>query len=173
MSAFAVRHVYLDPHHITHRIVFNPNYGGEACSVPGTCVIKIVERKMKPGFFKALEENIERDGFRNPIVVYQVDRMKLLSFGGSRLRVAKRRNEHLPCILIDYDGDFSGAPLVTPDNFGEFFTDVPKIFEFTRRGVVTHYSLERSRRDTYDSAGMEWTQCLEDDSFLEEEFPWL
>lgn len=173
MTAFKVRHVYLNPHDVERRIVFNKYYGGDECSVPGTCIIRITERKMKPLFFEALCLDVERNDFRNPIVVYRVGGESLLSFGGSRLRIAKRLDRHIPAIVIDYGGDFGHAPEVTPDNYGEFFTDVPELFEFTDIGVVTHYSLERNRRETYDPAGMEWTKCLDNDNFVDEEFPWL
>ena len=173
MKNFTVRHALVPSEYIKQRIVFNPNYGGAACSVPGTCVVSLLERAMKPKFFEALEDSIRQHGFRNPILVYAVDGQLLLNFGGSRLRIAKRLDRAIPAIIVDYDDVYKSYPRVTVGNYKEFFTDVPTRFEFTDTGVITHYSLERARRDEYDSAGFEWTKDIDDKEFIEEEFPWL
>lgn len=60
--------------------------------------------------------------------------------------------------MVDYVDGFDTFPEVTPDNWQEFFTDVPKYFEFTDVGVSTHYGLERGRREDLDEAGMEWAR---------------
>ena len=173
MKNFTVRHALVPPEYIKHRIVFNPNYGGASCSVPGTCVVPLLERPMKPKFFEALEADVRQHGFRNPIVVYAVDAQLLLSFGGNRLRIAKRLDRVIPAIIVDYDGVYGQHPIVTEDTYRRFFTDVPKWFEFTDTGVITHYSLERARRNEYDPVGFEWTKDIDDKEFIEEEFPWL
>lgn len=172
---FNVRyHNYVEPKQVTHRLIRNPNYGGKPCEVPGSCVIPLVERKIKPKFFVALSADVAANGFRNPIVLYNVQSYGLLlSFGGSRLRVAKELDKPIPAIIVDYTGEYCGYQEVTPSNSWTFFRDPPKLFEFTEDGVDTHYSLERLRRDKYDSAGMEWTKGLKDKEFLAEEFPWL
>lgn len=173
--AFEIRFAEIDPHQVTHRLIRNPNYGGRGCEVPGACVIPVIERKIKPKFFKELRANVATDGFRNPIVLYRVHEFGLLlSFGGSRLRVAKELDITVPAIVVDYVGDYADCEEVTPDNWPTFFRDVPVHFEFTDNGIDTHYSLERMRREHYDPAGMEWTKDHEGDKeFLAEEFPWL
>lgn len=159
---------------VTHRIIFNPDYGGQGCDVPGTCILRIRERAIKPKFFEQLEKNVAKDGFRNPIILYNVtEHGLLLSFGGSRLRVAKKLDIPIPAIVVDYTHDYYDLPEVTLDNFAEFFTDVPLHFEFTEHGIDTHYSLERMRRQSYDPGGFAWTENAEDKGFIEEEFPWL
>ena len=173
MKNVTVRHALVPSEYIKRRIVFNPNYGGASCSVPGTCIVPLIERPMKPKFFEALEADVRQNGFRNPILVYAVAGRLLLNFGGSRLRIAKRLDTVLPAIIVDYDDVYKSYPRVTEDNYQSFFTDVPPRFEFTATGVVTHYSLERARRDEYDSAGFEWTKDIDDKEFIEEEFPWL
>jgi len=171
---FAVRYAMVESHRVTHRLIRNPNYGGMASVVPGACVIPIVERKIKPKFFVALKENVKLDGFRNPIVLYNTPEGILLSFGGSRLRVAKELGIDIPAIVVDYTGAFENEEEVRPDNYGEFFRDVPVYFEFNEMGVDTHYSLEGVRRGHYDPAGMAWVEHAEGDTeFLSEEFPWL
>lgn len=170
---FKIRLAYVNPHDVRDRIIFNPNYGGRPCTVPGTCIIPIRERKIKPKFFVALKESMELEGFRNPIVLYNTKEGLLLSFGGSRLRVAKELDMPAMAIVVDYNNQYNCLPLVTPDNYKKVFTDVPEFFEFTDVGIETHYSLERNRRNHYDPKGMEWTEELEDIDFLDEEFPWL
>lgn len=176
MMAFDVRYVAaVDPALVTHRLIRNPNYGGKPTPIPGACVILIRERKIKPMFFVELKANVELHGFRNPILLYNCpEHGLLLAFGGSRLRVAKEIDKALPCIIVDYAGDYDGYDLVAPYNWREFFHDVPELFEFTETGVDTHYSLERGRREHYDPAGMAWVDdhpgCTE---FLHKEFPWL
>jgi hypothetical protein len=171
---FTVRYCANVPAHtVTSRIIRNPNYGGPGTIVPGTCMIPIRERKIKPQFFKALRKDVAKNGFRNPILLYSTPDGLLLSFGGSRLRVAKEMSMMVPAIIVDYDGSYFHCDQVTIDNYGEYFEDVPVLFEFTKYGVDTHYSLERNRRDAYDAAGMAWTESVEDTTFLDEEFPWL
>ena len=161
----------VDAELVSNKIVHNPNYGGKACSVPGTCLIPVRERAMKPKFYIALEEHVSKNGFRNPILLYNTPEGLLLYFGGSRLRVAKRLGITVPAIIVDYVGDYALCPEVTPDNWQRFFTDVPQCFDFFDGGIDTHYSLERMRRDSYDPAGFAWTS--EDAEFIKEEFSWL
>ena len=170
---FTVRYAMVDPNQIINRIVFNPNYGGKACTVPGTCIVPITERQMKPEFFVAMTASISQTGYRNPITLYNTPEGLLLSFGGSRLRVAKQLDIDIPAIVVDYTGGFEDEEEVTMDNYVDFYTDVPVYFEWTNYGIETHYSLERMRREHYDPQGMEWTKDLEDTTFLAKEFPWL
>jgi hypothetical protein len=172
MTSFSVQFGIVNPKLVTQRIIRNPNYGGKGCKVPGTCIIPLVERKIKPKFFDALRKDVAANGFRNPILLYHVDGKLLLSFGGSRLRIAKELDQMIPAIIVDYDGVFFGGR-VTLDNYASFFVDPPELFEFTDYGVDTHYSLERNRREHYDPNGMKWAEALDDKEFLTEEFPWL
>jgi len=172
---FTVRYGWcVRPEEITHRLIRNPNYGGKPTVVPGACIMPVVERKIKPKFFEALRDNVKLDGFRNPILVYQTPEGLLLSFGGSRLRVAKELMLPIPVIVVDYTGEWIDCEIVHEGNYSEFFRDPPELFRITDTGVDTHYSLERNRREFYDPAGMEWVKDHEGDKdFMEEEFPWL
>ena len=171
---FSVKYVIgLDATKVTRRLIRNPNYGGKPTVVPGACIIPLVERKIKPGFFDALRADVKKNGFRNPILLYNTPEGLLLAFGGSRLRVAKELDFPVSAIIVDYTDDYSWAIEVTEDNFAECFTDPPVLFKITDTGVDTHYSLERNRRESYDPAGMAWTKDLEDTNFLDAEFDWL
>ena len=170
---FTVRFNYVDPQLVVDRLCRNPNYGGRPCSVPGTCIVPFIERKIKPTFFVALRKDVVEKGFRNPVLLYSTPEGLLLSFGGSRLRVAKELDKWLPAIIVDYTGQFKDYEEVTLDNWETFFTDVPELFEWTDIGVETHYSLERNRREFYDPKGMAWTEGVDDTDFLSKEFPWL
>lgn len=170
---FRIHFTQIWPHDVTHRLIRNPNYGGQPSSVRGCCIIPIKERKIKPKFFEALKLSVVREGFRNPILLYSTPEGLLLSFGGSRLRVAKELDREVPAIIVDYTGEYGHCKVVKDDNYDAFFKDPPALFEFTDYGLDTHYSLERSRRIDYDPAGMRWTEGLTDTNFLTEEFPWL
>lgn len=165
----------VDPQVVTHKIVFNPAYGDDPAGVPGAVKVPIARRPPdKPGFFDALRMNVKMDGFRNPIILYNTTEGLLLEFGGSRLRVAKNLDKRIPAIVVDYAGDYLLFEEVTERNWTSFFRDVPEYFEFTDRGVETHYSLEWNRRNNHDSAGFAWVQDHEGDvEFLKEEFPWI
>lgn len=170
---FTIRYAEVYPEWVTQKIIFNPNYGGKSCEVPGSCIIPLVERQIKPGFLAALREDVSKHGFRNPILLYRTEAGLLLGFGGSRLRIAKQLKVTIPAIVVDYHGSYQGHEEVTPSNWQKFFTDIPQLFEFTGVGIETHYSLERNRRNDYDAAGMAWTEGVDDVAFLKEEFEWL
>ncbi len=170
---FKIHHEFIDPHRVVDRLIRNPNYGGLPSVVPGACVIPIVERAIKPKFFVALRKSVEENGFRNPILLYNTPEGLLLSFGGSRLRVAKALDKEIPAIIVDYVGTYSKSERVLRDHWMPYFQDVPVLFKFTDIGIDTHYNLERNRRKYYDPKGMEWTARLDDAEFLDEEFPWL
>lgn len=175
MKPFDVRFdATVDPQTITHRIVFNPQYGGDPVSVPGAVMARLPRAPDKPGFFKALQENIKMDGFRNPIILYNTVEGLLLEFGGSRLRVAQRLDKRIPAIVVDYTGEYLLFEEVGSHNWKTFFRDIPEYFEFHDEGVSTHYSMERNRRNNHDPAGLVWVKDHEGDvSFLKDEFPWI
>ena len=169
----------VDPQVVNYRIIFNPNYGGPPCQVPGTVIIPInAPRKVdKPLFLKSLKSNVKSDGFRNPIILYSTTNGLLLEFGGSRLRVAKALDKRIPAIIVDYTGDYTLFEEVGPHNWKTFFRDVPEYFEFTDAGVSTHYSIEKNRRNHYDPAGLAWMADHEGGptfiADMAEEFPWI
>ena len=103
-----------------------------------------------------------------------------LSFGGSRVTAAREVGlTVIPALVNDYVERYKEAERVTPENVRSFFTDVPEYIEFTSKGLDTHYSLERNRRDEYDPAGMEWAMIRDNKidglqlTFIGEEFPWI
>ena len=160
---------------INYRICYNPDYGGKSCSVPGTCRIRIRtgKKSIKPKTRERIRQSIEREGFRNPIVVYNTPEGMLLGFGGGRLQAAKEMGGLIPAIIIDYTGDFEHHTTeVTKDNWQTFFKDVPKHFVFHDRGIETHYNLERVREGEPDEAGLSWADG-DDLEAIYEESPWL
>ncbi len=163
----------LDPELITHRIVFNPNYGGKGTTVPGACAVPIRQRGIKPETRAAIRESVRYEGFRNPIVVYRTGGQLLLSFGGGRLQAAKELVCLIPAIVIDYDGDVHDFEEVTPSNWREFFMDVPSNAYWDETGFHMHYGLERNRNNEFDPAGVAWITNDEDRATIIEESPWL
>lgn len=172
-TAFTVRYARIDSARIQRRLVRNAAYCADHVSLNGWCHTPLTPARTKPKFFEAMRESVQREGFRNPIVVYALPEGIMLSFGGSRLRVAHELGLPIPCIVADYTGEFDGAPEVTEDNYASFFVDVPQHFAIDGDGVDTHYSLERNRRNEYDAAGMAWADASPNKQFLEEEFPWI
>ncbi len=158
---------------ITTRIIRNPNYGGKPSQVPGCCILPIKNKGVKPKTRQAIQDDIAKNGVRNPILVYKTVDGLHLSFGGGRLMACQELDTLIPAIVVDYTDSLSNYEEVTPENWQEQFTDVPKYFEFDDVGILTHYGLERSRNDDFDPAGIKWTEDLDDDGWLTEESPWL
>jgi len=158
---------------IIGKIVRNPLYGGPSTSHPhGYPWQPVPEPGFKPSFFASLAKDVKENGFRNPIILQSMAEGLYLQFGGSRLKVARKLElPTIPAIVVDWCERFSFYPRVWVGNWQTFFTDVPRIFEFTPEGVETHYALERKRRHLYDPEGFAW--CGEDADFIDTDFPWV
>ena len=172
-SRFTVRcdHIHCD--RVMGRLIRNPGYGGPSVGLNSWCWRPSISNHTKPGFHTALCESIEKEGIRNPILLWALPEGVLLTFGGSRLKAAREVGLlDIPAIINDYTGEFNNAPEVTPDTWRSFFTDPPKEFEFGPHGVDYHYNLERARRHAHDPAGFAWLNGGEP-QFIREEFPWL
>jgi hypothetical protein len=169
-----VVYAVIDPNDLRGRVIRCANYNTNTLSVYNWCWAPDLSRARKPKFMEALRESINAEGVRNPIIAYSISGELYLSFGGSRALAARELGVlQLPAIINVYDDRFSDGAIVTPDNIGEFYTDLPSNFEFSPYGFEQHYGLERNRRKTFDPAGTAWTANLDDTSFLEEEFEWL
>jgi hypothetical protein len=171
LRPFTVRYADVPLEGIKGRIIRNPNYGGPSLSIYGWTWRPDVSTHRKPEFQEALRDSIAREGVRNPVVIYATVEGDFLSFGGSRLRAARDGGlTSIPALVNDYCGRYDDCIEITPENVTSVFTDVPEYIEFTPTGVDTHYSLERNRRDHYDSAGMAWAEGA---SFIAKEFSWI
>lgn len=174
MSEYDVRYSTVDPSDIRGRLIRNPNYGGPPVGLNGWTWRPTLAKQQaaKPGFHKALRASIEKDGIRNPILVWSLPDGLFLTFGGSRVHAALAVGiEAVPAIINDYTGEYDDGVLVTEDNWQTFFTDVPRTFDFGEYGADYHYHLERARRHEHDDAGLAW---LEDTpAWLSTEFPWI
>jgi hypothetical protein len=168
-----VHYAHVDSLKVTQRLVRNENYGGPAVSLHGWKMTPVTPARYKKGFFEQMRESVRQEGFRNPIILWNLPEGLLLGFGCSRLRVAQEEKMLIPALVIDYTGRFALDREVTEDNWQEFFTDIPDYFEFDGDGVEYHYSLERNRRHSFDPKGMAWARAdYIDDSFIEKEFYW-
>jgi hypothetical protein len=173
MSEFDVRYAHISLDSIAGRLIRNPHYGGPRLSLNDWTYRPEISKHGKEGFQRALEESIRADGIRNPILVWSLPEGIFLTFGGSRVRAALSVGlTTCPAIINDYTGAFEEAPLVTPDTVAEFFTDLPRDWEFNEDGFDYHYNLERARRHNYDESGLNWLEG-EDPAWLSAEFPWL
>ena len=175
MNEYDVRYTTVDPRGIRGRLIRNPNYGGPSVGLNGWTWRPEVSKNhgAKPGFHKALAASVEKDGIRNPILVWSLPEGLFLTFGGSRVHAALTAGiEAGPAIIKDYTGRYADGLLVTEDNWESCFTDVPRTFEFGEYGADYHYHLERARRHEHDEAGLDW---LGDNTpaWLSKEFPWI
>ena len=166
------RYALLPSNDIKNRIIRNPSYGGPRLSYQGWCSQPVTPATRKVKFFEALRDSVRLEGFRNPIIVWNVREGLHVQFGVSRLRVAQEEQLMIPCIINDVTDEYDDCPQVHPSNWQEFFTDVPAYHVFNNDGSFDyHYSLERNRRNTYDPQGMAWAEP--DAEFISKEFSWI
>jgi len=141
-------------------------------SLNGWCSLERISTHTKTGFQQALQESIEREGVRNPILVWSLDEGVYLTFGGSRLKACRALGlETVPAIINDHTGAYERFPEVTEQTLPETFIDVPKTYEFGPDGFDYHYNLERARRHAHDPAGFAWIDG--EPEFIKQEFPWV
>lgn len=82
-------------------------------------------------FYTRLEESIKREGFRNPIMVYEKPGDRTFPYGGSRAYMAHKLQIPVPAIVSDWVGTFKHwERLETVDQALAKFTDPPTILEF-------------------------------------------
>ena len=166
---WAGRFAELDPGRILHRIVRNPNYSGQSLSLNSWKAADIIPGyQAKPDFYRSLVSHIQSDGVRNPIIVYCLPEGWLLSFGGSRLAACRELGRLVPALVVDYTGEFRHDIRVDESNWQDFFTDVPKYFEWTDYGIDTHFGLEKNRE--HDPAGLQWDP---EGEWIAKEMPWI
>ena len=170
--AFTIRYAPLNPIRCQWRLCRNPAYNNDHVSLNNWCRLPLREIR-KPRLQGAMDKSVAEDGMRNPPVFYALEEGIFLSFGGTRLRAAQKCGMPvIKALIVDYTGEFSKYPKVTPSNWTTFFKDVPEVFEFTDYGIDTHYSLERMRRHKFDPAGLAWLEGDRPD-WIEEEMSWL
>jgi len=173
MSEYSVRYENILCEDVRGRLIRNPQYGGSSVSLNGWRYRDSISNHTKPGFQRALNDDIEEHGVRNPILVWSLPEGIFLTFGGSRLKACRTMGiARIPAIINDYTGDYEMSPEVRPDNWSTFFTDPPRAFEFGEYGADYHYNLERARRADHDDAGFAWLDG-EQPEFIAQEFPWL
>ena len=152
-----IRYGQIEVANILGKLIRNPGYGGPGVGYKGWVYTPIISCHSKPEFQEALRDSISKEGVRNPIIVYAFNSGDYLGFGGSRLRALREVGlTHAPAIINDHCGRYKDFIEVTSEGWQALFTDVPRYFEISADGVDTHYSLEKNRRNEYDSAGMAW-----------------
>lgn len=173
MAKFNVRYADIVCEDVKGRLIRNPNYGGPRVSLHGWHWQPHISSHSKQRFQSALRTDIAENGVRNPILVWSLPEGLFLTFGGSRLKACLDiGKDTIPAIINDYTGIYGSEAEVRPDNFADYFTDVPRDFEFGESGADYHYNLERARRANHDPAGFAWLDG-KDQSFIADEFPWL
>jgi uncharacterized ParB-like nuclease family protein len=152
-----VRYGWVKIDGIKGKLIRNPAYPGPKVGLNGWVSTDRIGTKDKPEFQLALTESIAKEGVRNPIIVYALESGDYLGFGGSRLNAARDAGlERIPALINDHCNRYRYLREITPENWQDVFTDIPRYFEFTEDGVDYHYSLEKNRRMHFDPAGIVW-----------------
>lgn len=82
-------------------------------------------------FYTLLEESVARDGFRNPIMVYEKPRERTIPYGASRAYIAHKLQIPVPAIVTDWVGTFRHwERLETVEQALAKFKDAPTVLEF-------------------------------------------
>jgi len=82
-------------------------------------------------FYTRLEESILREGFRNPVMVYEKHDERTFPYGGSRVYMAHKLQIPVPAIVSDWTGEFDDWELITTVNQAlSKFKDLPTVLEF-------------------------------------------
>lgn len=163
------------PKELQGKLVRNPNYGGEMLSNGWRGVPFQTHRlwTTKPALMAAMEESILREGYRNPIIVYELSGRLWLSFGGCRYEVGLKHDLLIPAFVVyeTFDYRWYNSPEVDEENWSTFFKDPPAYFEMNENGIETHYSLEKSR-EGQDAQGLKWLAERADAAeIIRESFP--
>ena len=131
-----------------------------------------MNKKNKPVFRTALRESIQKEGVRNPLLGWCFKEGLFVAFGAGRLKAATEAGlTEVPMIVNDFTGEYKSSERVTPENFAEFFKDVPLTYEFNKQGFTYHYNLTPSTREIHDPGGVDWYEGEISDFY--EEFPYL
>ena len=131
-----------------------------------------MNKKNKPVFRTALLRSIQTEGIRNPLLGWCFKEGLFLGFGAGRLKAAKEAGLlTVPMIVNDFTGDYDTAEQITPENFKDYFTDVPLTYEFGLTGFTYHYNLTPSTRVVHDPGGTAWYNGPLSDFY--DEFPYL
>jgi len=82
-------------------------------------------------FYTRLELSVKKEGFRNPVMVYEKPGERTFPYGGSRVYIAHKLQIPVPAIVSDWTGAFKHFELITTvDQALEKFTDKPTVLEF-------------------------------------------
>lgn len=82
-------------------------------------------------FYTRLEESVLKEGFRNPVMVYEKHDERTFPYGGSRVYIAHRLQIPVPAIISDWTGAFKEWELITTlDQALSKFKDKPTVLEF-------------------------------------------
>jgi len=150
----------------------NPHAIGPEVGPFGWKVRLNMQKANKPVFRKALKESIQKEGMRNPILGWCFKEGLFYAFGAGRVQAAKEAGlTEVPMIVNDFTGEYKSSERVTPENFAEFFKDVPLTYEFNKQGFTYHYNLTPSTREIHDPGGVDWYEGEISDFY--EEFPYL
>lgn len=127
----------------------------------------ISKRNNRDQFYSKLEKNILKEGFKNPIIIYNSLKLlknpklpnnlkksffknKLVCFnhGGSRLYIAQKYNIPIPCIIIDHENKLKNifTELNSIEEIYYQYIDKPEKIMVTDEGVFI-FNLPQSQNN--------------------------
>ncbi|MFQ5937383.1 MAG: hypothetical protein ACE5LB_13350 [Acidiferrobacterales bacterium] len=90
------------------------------------------DNEKKYGFYSRLEQSVRREGFRNPILLWEKPNERTIPYGGSRAWTAINLQVPVPCIACDWAGTWRAWELLTDcQQVLAKFSDRPTVIEFT------------------------------------------
>lgn len=82
-------------------------------------------------FYTRLEESVRREGFRNPICMYEKPGERTFPYGGSRVYMAHKLQIPVPAIVTDWAGSFPNWERIeSVEQALAKFKDPPTVLEF-------------------------------------------
>ena len=82
-------------------------------------------------FYSRLEESVLKEGFRNPVMVYEKPDERTFPYGGTRVWMAQKLKMPVPAIVSDWTGAFKDWELIITVNQAlSKFKDLPTVLEF-------------------------------------------
>jgi len=135
---YRIIHRVMTPKEVSNLTAVHPSEGGKIIKAGGVKFGLIRKhRTYREEFYKAVEESVLKEGFRNPVCCIGVDEGIYAYYGTTRLAVAHRAHINVPCLIADYTGRISGEELMTKAEVVYKFRDRPShvILEVERMNV--------------------------------------
>lgn len=118
-------------------------------------------------FYTKLEESILKEGFRNPVMVYEKPGERTFPYGGTRVWIAQKLDIPVPAIISDWTGIFKDWELITTINQAlSKFKDLPTVMEFHPQMGCQFWGCEQVQLEDKDKEFFKFRQFKNNQSHL-------